>query len=157
MHPDVDRKLDPRSLVGVLLIGLGALFLLGTLGIFQMVASMVIAMVFLAGAAACGLIFLNNRQQWWAIFPAFMLGFIGLHIGFGWLLPVVGGSGTLFLGGLGLSFLAVYAVQRAHWWPVIPGGVLLSLALGGMIIRILFPVLLVGAGLYLLARMPRKQ
>jgi hypothetical protein len=213
MNPDSERKLDPRSLVGVVLIGLGALFLLGTFGIFRLVASMVVAMAFLAGAATFAMVFLNNRRHWWAIFPAFMLGFIGLNIGFRWLLPYVGGSGTLFLGGLGLSFLAVYAVERTHWWPLIPGGALLSLALvtashwllpgiaggallffglaftfatvyqlagarrqdswalivaaacggigllalGGMIIRLMFPVLLVAAGLYLLLRMPRNQ
>lgn len=36
--------------------------------------------------------------------------------------------GTLVLGGIGLAFCAVYLARPEHWWPIIPGGVLLTLA-----------------------------
>ena len=33
------------------------------------------------------------------------------------------------LGGIGLSFLAIYLVERANWWALIPMGVMATLAL----------------------------
>ena len=38
-------------------------------------------------------------------------------------------GGSLVLGAIGLSFLAIYLVDRDNWWAVIPAGVLLSLAI----------------------------
>ena len=32
------------------------------------------------------------------------------------------------MGAIGLSFWIVYLVDRAHWWAIIPGGVLVTLA-----------------------------
>jgi hypothetical protein len=42
-------------------------------------------------------------------------------------------GGAIFLGGIGLSFFAVYLTDRVErWWALIPGGVLVTL--GGMTI-----------------------
>ena len=38
-------------------------------------------------------------------------------------------GGAIFLGGIGLSFFAVYLTDRVErWWALIPGGVLVTLA-----------------------------
>jgi hypothetical protein len=213
MHTDWRRKLDPRAAFGLVLVLIGALFLLQTLGLYRNVGNLMVSLVFLAGAAACVLVVLGDRRQWWALFPAFVLGFVGFEIGFSRLLRLVGGEGSLFLGGLGLCFLVIYAIRRDHWWPVIPGGVLLTLGalagphwylnwmnpgalfffglavtfaavyglagarpqdswalivvaataglglliLGGAILKFLIPLVLVGAGVYLLLRPSRNN
>jgi hypothetical protein len=38
-------------------------------------------------------------------------------------------GGALFLASIGLSFWAVYMNNRQHWWAILPGGTLLTLAL----------------------------
>jgi hypothetical protein len=38
-------------------------------------------------------------------------------------------GGSILLGGIALSFLLIYLVNRENWWAIIPGGVLLTLAL----------------------------
>jgi hypothetical protein len=37
-------------------------------------------------------------------------------------------GGALVLGGISLSFWMIYLTDRARWWPVIPAGVLLTVA-----------------------------
>jgi hypothetical protein len=37
-------------------------------------------------------------------------------------------GGAIFLAGLSLPFWVVYLANRAYWWAIIPGGVLLTLA-----------------------------
>jgi hypothetical protein len=38
-------------------------------------------------------------------------------------------GGALFLGGIALAFWMIYLVNPDHWWAVIPGGALFTLAL----------------------------
>lgn len=200
--------LDRHSIWGLLLIGVGALFLMDSLNIFAFSGRLILSIAFFGGAAVFLSVVVNSPQNWWALFPAFMLGFIGLMIGKPTFALGFIPDGSLFLGGMGLCFLAVYAIRRDHFWPIIPGGVLLTLALvsgmhgyggwlfffglaatfavvfqvagarredswalivavacaalgvlilGGMLLRLLFPVILVGLGVYLLIRSPRNQ
>jgi hypothetical protein len=74
---------------------------------------------------------LSDRAHWWALIPGFTLLGLAALIGLEWLFPTVGDAvgGAVFLGGVGLSFWAVYLVRREHWWAVIPGGVMFTLAL----------------------------
>lgn len=113
-----------------LLILAGALFLLGNFGLFD-VGSVFIALLFGAG----GLVFLaafltNTDQHWWALFPGFALLGIGALIALSAIFPQAGAvlGGGLFLGTLSLSFWIVYLLHPDRWWAVIPGGVLLTLA-----------------------------
>lgn len=65
--------------------------------------------------------------------------------------------------GLGLGFLAIYAVDllhrgNTHWWPLIPGGILLVTGLAslggplGDLLDYAWPVLLIGLGVVLILR-----
>lgn len=122
------KPLDKGTVIGLVLVGLGALFMLQTLGIFRFMWDLTISIAFLGGAAVFLAVYANDRRQWWALFPGFGLGFVGLMILLDEFLPRFDMGGPLFLGGLGAVFLAVYANRRDQVWPLIPGGVLLTLA-----------------------------
>ena len=54
---------------------------------------------------------------------------IGLLVLLNWIAPKFGGvwGGSIVLAGIGVSFLAVYLVERQNWWALIPAGSLASL------------------------------
>lgn len=122
------RFTDRQSVAALVLIGLGLVLLLDTLDIVPIVADLVVSLLFLAGSALFLGYFLQDQRQWWALFPAFGLASLGVTTGLDELLPWLNLGGTVFLGGIGLSFLTIYAVRREHWWPIIPGGALMTLA-----------------------------
>jgi hypothetical protein len=115
---------------GIVLIFGGILFMLQTLGLFQG-GDLFWAVAFgLAGVLFLS-VFAGNRLNWWALIPGFALLSIGTLIGVQIFVPSFAGSwgGAIVLGGIGLSFFAVYLANRSNWWAIIPGGVLLTLAM----------------------------
>lgn len=126
MEPDVSKN---AKIIGIVLVVLGALSLLQNFGLLGFVASLVWAAVFAVGGAVFLYLFLRNTAHWWAAIPAGALLGIAATIGASEL-PWIPGSvaGSLFLGMLSLGFLAIYLTDHAHWWAVIPGGTLLSVA-----------------------------
>lgn len=123
----------PRTtlLVGILLILAGLLFLLQNLGYLAGGLSILWAVLFLAGGLAFFYWFIRNRAAWWALIPGFTLLGLGALILLSALFPKAGNvwGGALFLGSIGLAFVAVYIVSPQHWWAVIPAGTLITLAL----------------------------
>lgn len=133
-------KRDTGSiLVGALLILGGILFLLMNFGFLRNAGALVIAMLFGAGGLAFLGVFASNSRHWWAAFPAFaLLGIAGL-ITLGVTVPNVAAvlGGSLFLGSLALGFLLVYITHPENWWAIIPGGVLLTLAVVALTAEVL--------------------
>ena len=125
------RWLQSRIVWGILLIVLGTLFLLQTFGILGWLTTIVWVFLFGAAGLAFLFVFLSDGAHWWALIPGFTLLGLSALIGLDWLFPTVADAvgGAVFLGGVGLSFWAVYLVRREHWWAVIPGGVMFTLAL----------------------------
>ena len=116
------KRLDARILIGLLLIGLGGLAMLDTLGYLEVTGSWIIASFFLIA----GVLFLYTfaTGQWWASLPGMaMLGLAGAIL----LQNDLGGMA--FLACLGIGFWLWYLVRRDYWWAIIPGGVLITLAL----------------------------
>ena len=120
------KRYDPRLWLGILLVLGGMLAMLDTMGIISNAGGIFWGLIW----GAAGLVFLymliNNREQWWAAFPAFTL--LGLSAQS--FLPdsLSQLDGLVFFAGISLGFWWVYFTDKnSHWWAIIPGGVLLTL------------------------------
>jgi len=128
------KRFDARTVnaVGaILLIGVGILLLLQNFGILGGIVALIWSLIFGVGGLIFLYMFLTNRTQWWAIIPGFTLLGLAALIALDQFLPRVGDvlGGTIFLGGIGLAFWVIYFLNREHWWAVIPGGVMFTVAL----------------------------
>jgi hypothetical protein len=121
------RRYDPRLLLGVLLVLGGILSLLDAMNVISNGGGIFWGLILGTG----GLIFLymlvNNRENWWAAFPAFTL--LGLAVSS--FLPKSLGdyNGLVFFAGISLGFWWVYFTGRERWWAIIPAGILLTLGI----------------------------
>jgi len=124
------RQFQVRIVGGILLIAAGVLFLLQNLGIFA-VGDYLWPFLFGAGGLVFLYVFLTDRANWWAIIPGFTLLGLAAMMALNQFVPQVGETwgAALFLGGIGLAFWVVYFTNQEHWWAVIPGGVLFTIAL----------------------------
>jgi hypothetical protein len=108
---------------GALLILLGLVLLLETLGVVRFMGRFVWSVLFVVGGLPFLFVYANNRSQWWALIPGFTLAGIGLGI-------LVGGDLTpiIILGSISLPFWIIYLTDRQQWWALIPGWVLACVA-----------------------------
>ncbi|NLT74666.1 MAG: hypothetical protein GXX94_10840 [Chloroflexi bacterium] len=115
---------------GIVLVCIGGLLLLGNLGVLGKTRDLLWSVLFLGGGAVFAGVYIQNRSQWWAIIPAGVLVSIGALIGYEQFLApadeIIGPA--IFFVGMGCTFFAVYLLHRENWWAIIPGGVLLTLA-----------------------------
>lgn len=122
------KRLDFRLFVGLGLLLLGGLMLFEQAGWLRGASSLFWGAAFWVAAAYFGWFFFQAPgERWWAVIPAMAL----FGLGGSAILPVFfeGLGGGFFLGALGLAFFIIYATDRSRWWGIIPGGVLLTLAL----------------------------
>lgn len=118
-----------RIFFGVLLVLLGGLFLLQQ--IFSIpFGGLFIALLFALGGAVFLYFLVKDRSKWWAAIPGFVLLGLGALIASSSVFPQFSNrfGGSLFLAFIGLGFLVVYLLRREQWWPIIPAGVLFTLA-----------------------------
>jgi hypothetical protein len=123
------KFLSSRVFWGLLLIVGGILFLLQA---FDLLAGEDIfwGLAF----AAAGSMFLwgyfENRGNWGLLIPGFVLWGIAGEILVDLLPKNVAETldGVFILSSIGLAFWAIYLVTRSNWWAIIPGGVMLTLA-----------------------------
>lgn len=125
------KRFDVRTVGAILLIIVGILLLLQNFGILKIVVALIWSLIFGIGGLIFLYMFRANRSQWWAVIPGFALLGLAALIVLDEFFPRVGNTlgGMIFLGGIGLAFWVIYFVKREHWWAVIPGGVLFTLAL----------------------------
>ncbi|HSA99760.1 MAG TPA: hypothetical protein VLE49_03850 [Anaerolineales bacterium] len=122
------RRYDPRLIIGVLLIFGGLLALLDQIGIITNASGIFWGLVLGAGGLVFLYMLINDRNSWWAAFPAFTL----LALSLASFLPrsLQAYDGLLFFAGISLGFWWVYFTGTAErWWAIIPAGVLLTLGL----------------------------
>jgi hypothetical protein len=115
---------------GALLIGAGIVLLMQNFGLFGTAAPTIWSILFLLGGAGFVGLFATNRALWWALIPGFTLLGLGTLLAVELLAPALAAAwgGSIFLAGIGLGFWAVYLAHPGHWWAIIPGGVLVTLA-----------------------------
>ncbi len=119
------KRIDPAIFGGLVLILVGALYLLQTMGVLQDVGDVFWGVIFLAAGAL--FLFAYFTGSWWAVIPGCVLAAIGVLI----LLPdsLEKFGGAVFLGGIALAFWVVYfSSTHERWWAIIPAGVLTTLA-----------------------------
>jgi hypothetical protein len=148
-----ERNLAP----GLVLIGLGVLF-----GIVQLTGVGGEAVVAVVGGGL--LVAYAVTRHYGYLVPGGILA--GLGLGIIWQTQVLNDPGGAVLVGLGAGFLSVYVVDafvrrdRSLWWPIIPGGITLTIGLlietgtGGTLAGAapLWPIALVVIGAALLLR-----
>jgi hypothetical protein len=125
------RRLSIRVIGGILLIAAGVLYLLQNLNFIESGLGVFWTLLFVAGGALFLYIFFGDRAaNWWSLIPGITLLGLAAMMLVSTLTPEAGGDWgvVISIAGLALSFWAVYLVQREHWWSVIPGGVMLTLA-----------------------------
>jgi hypothetical protein len=120
------RRINPRLLIGILLVVGGFLSLLDALGVISNAGGIFWGLVFGVGALAfLYLLFTDQTNNWWAAFPGFTL--LGLAVSS--FLPdsLHAYGGLAFFAGISLAFWWVYFMDHQRWWAIIPAGVLLTL------------------------------
>jgi hypothetical protein len=144
-------------LPGVILIAVGAtLFAVQLLHLDADVIVLVIGLVFASVFAA--------TRRYGLLIPAGIMTGLGAGI----LLEDIGAKGEPAMLGLGLGFLAIYAVDAltsgarapGRWWPLIPGAIITVIAgasgtfgqEGARAIEQGWPILLIAVGAWLLLR-----
>lgn len=125
------KKDQSRIVWGSLLVVAGILFLLQEFQVLGSAFQYLWVILMAAGAGVFLWIYFTKQDQWWAIIPGLTL--VGLTlVGLEDLVPVIPSgdwTGAVFLGCIGLAFWLIYIRRREQWWAIIPGGVLLTLAL----------------------------
>lgn len=91
-------------------------------------------------------VFISNKDNWWALIPAFTLLSVALAITLSnlWSEDLGSLSGFIVLFGIGLSFLVIYLTNRTNWWAFIPFGVLFSIAVSVLLEPYLTDLVFVG-------------
>jgi hypothetical protein len=122
---------NSTTLWGVLLIALGAFFLLQVTGVLGALSSLFWSFAFGAAGAVFLYVFLTSLQdRWWAAIPGFTLLGLAATIFYDRFAPPFFADlgGAVFLGSIGVGFLSIFFTNREQWWAMIPGGALLSVA-----------------------------
>ncbi len=102
-------------------------------------------------------VFLRNRDQWWALIPAYVLLIVGVMIGLtegGVLSDLLVPAYILFA--IAVPFFVVYVRNTQQWWALIPAGILAVIGLSFLIaeaaVQYVAPVALVLVGVWILVR-----
>ena len=121
------RRIDPRLLIGVLLVAGGILSLLDVQGIISNASGIFWGLIFVAGALVFLFMLFSDPNNWWAAFPGFTL----LGLAASSFLPdsLEAYDGLVFFAGISMAFWWVYFSDRERWWAIIPAGVLLTLGI----------------------------
>jgi hypothetical protein len=133
--------INSRATAGILLVVGGILFLLMNLGVISgNFANIFWTVVLGAGAVFFLSLFRSSHRAWWAVIPGVILLGLALSNALEFL-PGYGGGleNGILLGSIGISFWIVYFSSRINWWAIIPGGVLLSLAVVDLLEQLSVP------------------
>ncbi len=120
-----------RMVWGGLLIVAGILFLLQEFQVLGSALDYLWVVLMGVGAGVFLWIYFSKRDQPWSVIPGLTLLGLAL-VSLDDLIPGMPSgnwNGTVFLGCLGMAFWLLYLRRKDQWWAIIPGGVLVTLAL----------------------------
>ncbi len=113
--------LFPACIFGALALGFAMTEVGGPEEIFGSAVLFAIAIPFIVA------FFLDMRQNWWALIPAWVMSVLSFIV----VLSTSGNDeiiGALVLFAIGLPFLVVYFLNRTRWWALIPGLIMVVLS-----------------------------
>ncbi len=164
------KKLGHTFYWGVSLLVGGAILMAANLGQFDQWTELIVLGV-IGLSALSGVVFLigyaGNRERWWLWLPATTLLALAavVYLGHNNIFPV-NWLLSLLAFGVSVGFFVIYLLDNKHWWAVVPGGLLLALAiLVGLAAKFgprdlagfFFVALGVVAGLVYLVRLGKKE
>lgn len=129
--------------------------------IFVLKDSLIAPFVLFAIAAPFLFVYFNNRQNWWALIPAYVMIVIGIMVGLietnvldDLLVPAYINLA------IALPFFWIYFRNRDARWALFPGGIMGLIGLGFLfsepIGQFIFPLAMIAAGVWVLYRQARK-
>jgi len=101
-------------------------------------------------------VYMQDRAQWWALIPAYVLLSIGVMIlleELGVLSDFLVPAYVMFV--IALPFFVVYIRNRKQWWLLIPGGIMAAIGLSLLMVeafQYVFPALVILVGFWILIR-----
>jgi hypothetical protein len=122
MEPQTNDRRPSGAVWGILLVALGVVFLLGQLipGLGRMIRGSIWAGAFVLAAMVFYGVYASNKQQWWALIPAYAMLAVASYI----FMAVFNFPGVAIaawvLCSVGLPFLYVYIKNNEHWWALVP-------------------------------------
>jgi len=116
--------------------------------------------------AAIGLpfliVFLRDREQWWALIPAYVLFAVGLMVvllDMRILVDMLTPAYIMFA--IAIPFFVVFARNSKNWWALIPGGIMAIIGFSFMIaesaVQYVTPVVLIVVGVWIILWQFRKS
>ncbi len=132
-----DFRANPNWVWGILLIGLGLLFLLDQL-LPGFIGGLLWAAAFAVGGLVAYSYYMSHKDQWWALIPAYALWGIAGLIVLGSLRFIPGeliGASVMFY--IAAPFFYVYLRDRQHWWALIPAYAMAALGVAILLSPIL--------------------
>ncbi len=108
---------------GALLVLLGVVLLLESLGIVRMLGRLAWSVVLGGIGLPFLLIYAGDRRQWWSLIPGCVMVSVGLGV-------LAGGALTpiIIVGGIGVPFWLIYLQDRRNHWALIPAWVMTCVA-----------------------------
>jgi hypothetical protein len=102
-------------------------------------------------------VFVRDRESWWALIPAYVLLTVGIMVGLiegGVLSDLLIPAYVMFA--IAVPFIVVYARDPKEWWPLIPGGIMAVIGLAFLVaeaqVQYIGPAVLVLVGVWILVR-----
>ncbi|MBN1312459.1 MAG: hypothetical protein JXB30_13665 [Anaerolineae bacterium] len=98
-------------------------------------------------------VYMNNRDNWWALIPAYATSAVGVLIAISGFAPEFLIAPYVMFA-IAFPFFYVYVRNREHWWALIPAGVMSVIGAGLLMssVEYVIPIALIILGIYLLGR-----